>query len=316
MAEETTGLPPKAVAPVDDLDLPITLVANPHSGGGRGLQVLRDVERALDKTSRPFRSELTKSLDHAAELALGAIDAGEVPVAVGGDGLIGAIGGAIAGAPVPLGIIPAGRGNDLTRGLGIPQDPDLSLQVILRGHTREIDVGEANGRRFLGIASVGFDSRANQIANESNFPAGRLIYTYAALRALANWKPVRFSLAIGKETKRFTGYTVALANNGYYGAGMHLAPRADLADGLLELITVTGTSRLRFMANLPKVFSGRHIELPEIECLRVREVEVSASRPFVVYADGDPLTRLPTVFRVLHRALTLFSPDREAEGRS
>jgi len=299
---------------MDDTERPITLVANPHSGGGRGLHVLREVERELDKTPRPFRSELTESLDHAAELALEAIAAGEMPVAVGGDGLIGAIGGAVAGAPVPLGLIPAGRGNDLARGLGIPEEPGPALQVVLRGNTREIDVGEANGRRFLGIASVGFDSRANEIANETRFPAGRLIYAYAALRALASWKPVRFSLAIGDETKRLTGYTVALANNGYYGAGMHLAPQSDIADGLLDLVTVAGTSRLRFLTNLPKVFSGRHIDLPEVDCFQVREVEVSASRPFQVYADGDPLTRLPAVFRVLHRALTVISPSPDRDN--
>ena len=296
-----------------DASRPLALITNPHSGGGRGLQRLREVERELDMTARPFRSELTRSLGHAAELTLEAIDAGEVPVAVGGDGLIGAIGGAAAGAPVPIGLIPAGRGNDLARGLGIPVEPHLALEVILRGYTREIDVGEAGGRRFLGIASVGFDSRANRIANESRLPAGRLIYAYAALRALASWKAVRFSLSTGGQTKRFTGYTVALANNGYYGAGMHLAPEADISDGLLDLVTVTGTSRLRFLTHLPKVFSGSHVEMEEVDCFKVREVEVSASRPFVVYADGDPLTRLPTVFRVLHRALTVYIPQQEVD---
>lgn len=288
---------------------PLALIANPYSGGGRGLEALRKVERELDQKRVTFRSELTESLEHAADLALGAIEAREIPVAIGGDGLIGSVGGALAGAPLPLGMIPAGRGNDLARGLGIPADSELALELVLSGTTREIDVGEANGARFLGIASVGFDSRANQIANATRLPSGRLVYALAAVRALATWRPVRFTIALDTETKRFTGYTVALANNGYYGAGMNLAPESDIADGLLDLVTVSGTNRGRFLAHLPKVFSGKHIELDEVECIKVREVEVSASRPFEVYADGDPLTRLPARFRVLHRALTVIAPS-------
>ena len=287
---------------------PLALIVNPHSGGGRGLSALRTVERELDHRRVPFRADLTESLGHAAELALAAIESEEIPVAVGGDGLIGAVGGALAGAPLPRGLIPAGRGNDLARGLGIPSDPGQALEVILSGNRRTIDVGEANGERFLGIASVGFDSRANRIANDSRLPSGRLVYSLAALRALATWEAVRFSIALDGETKRFTGYTVALANNGYYGAGMHLAPDSDISDGLLDLITVSGTSRLRFLSQLPKVFSGSHIELEEVDCIKVREVEVAASRPFEVYADGDPLTRLPAVFRVLHNALEVMAP--------
>lgn len=295
---------------------PLALIANPHSGGGRGLRDLRTVERLLDQRRVTFRSELTESLEHAAELALRAVEAGEVPVAIGGDGLIGSVGGALAGAPLPLGLIPAGRGNDLARGLGIPADPESALDLILCAKTREIDVGEANGARFLGIASVGFDSRANQIANASRLPSGRLVYALAAVRALATWRAVRFSIRLDTQTKRFTGYTVALANNGYYGAGMNLAPESDIADGLLDLVTVSGTNRGRFLAHLPKVFSGKHVELEEVECVKVREVEVSASRPFEVYADGDPLTRLPAKFRVLHRALTVIAPPspRESAG--
>lgn len=295
---------------------PLALIVNPHSGGGRGLKALRTIERELDQRRTTFRSELTESLEHAGELALRAIEVGEVPVAIGGDGLIGSVGGALAGAPLPLGLIPAGRGNDLARGLGIPADPELALDLVLNGNVREIDVGEANGARFLGIASVGFDSRANQIANATRLPSGRLVYALAAVRALATWRAVRFSIALDAQTKRFTGYTVALANNGYYGAGMNLAPESDIADGLLDLVMVSGTNRGRFLANLPKVFSGKHVELDEVDCVKVREVEVSASRPFEVYADGDPLTRLPAKFRVLHRALTVIapSPSRESVG--
>ena len=147
--------------------MPLVLLVNPSSAGGRPLKLLPRIESALDERHVAFRVLKTRDLEHGVDAALRAIEAGEVPVVVSGDGLIGAIGGAMAGAETPLGIIPGGRGNDLARVLEIPDEPEGAVEVVVAGHSRLIDVGEANGRRFLGIVSVGFDSEANRVANES-----------------------------------------------------------------------------------------------------------------------------------------------------
>ena len=105
---------------------------------------------------------------------------------ISGDGMVGAVGGAMAGGETPLGIVPGGRGNDLARVLGIPTEPEEAIEVVLAGHSRAIDVGEANGKPFLGIASVGFDSDANRRANETRCLRGNLVYAYAALRTLVD----------------------------------------------------------------------------------------------------------------------------------
>src|SRR6185312_268927 len=191
---------------------PLVLLVNPHSGGGRARAILPRVEAALDARRVPFRVVRTKSLEHGVDKALAAIGSGELPVVVSGDGLIGAIGGAIAGGETPLGVIPVGRGNDLARVLGIPTEPEAAIEVVLAGHTRTIDIGEVNGRPFLGIASFGFDSDANRIANESRL-GGNLVYAYAALRALVAWKPARFTIAIGEARTRVEGFSVIVANN-------------------------------------------------------------------------------------------------------
>ena len=99
-----------------------------------------------------------------------------------GDGLVGQVGGVLAGTEVPLGIIPGGRGNDLARVLGIPKDVEGAADVLAAGNVRRIDVGEVNGHRFVGIASCGFDSVANRIANEAELIGGNLVYLYAGLR--------------------------------------------------------------------------------------------------------------------------------------
>ena len=288
--------------------MPLALLVNPSSAHGRTLKVLPRVEQALDERRWDFRVQRTKSLEHGVAQALRAVEAGEIPVVMSGDGLVGAVGGALAGSDTPLGIIPAGRGNDLARVLGIPDDPEEAVEIIAAGHSRQIDVGEANGKRFLGIASVGFDSEANRVANETSFLRGNLVYAYAALRTLLTWKPARFTLHIGDERARFSGYSVSVANSRAFGGGMFIAPDAELDDGEFDIVVVGNVGKLRFVGNLPKVFKGTHIEEDEVRVFRAPRLELSASRPLPVYADGEHLTDLPVSLRLLPRALSVFAP--------
>jgi YegS/Rv2252/BmrU family lipid kinase len=287
---------------------PLVLLVNPSSGGGRALKRLPRIEAVLDSRRVPFRIVRTRSLDDGVAKALRAVEAGELPVVVSGDGMVGAIGGAMAGAETPLGIVPVGRGNDLARVLGIPTEIEAAIEVVLAGNERAIDVGEANGRPFLGIASVGFDSDANRIANEARFVRGNLVYLYAALRTMAGWRSARFTIAIGEERSRLEGYDVVVANNSCYGGGMYIAPDAELDDGKFDIVTIADMGKLRALYNLTKVFKGTHVRIPEVDVVRASRLQLSASRPFAVYADGEHLTDLPADLRVIPRALRVLVP--------
>jgi YegS/Rv2252/BmrU family lipid kinase len=293
--------------------MPLTLLVNPASAHGRTLKLLPGLEQVLDARRIPFRVERTRGLDDGVERALRAVEAGEIPVVISGDGLIGAIGGALAGAETPLGIVPGGRGNDLARVLGIPSEPEAAAAMLATGDTRRIDVGEVNGKRFLGIVSVGFDSEANRLANETKWLRGNLVYAYAGVRTLLGWKPARFTIRVGEARERFSGYSVSVANSKAFGGGMFIAPDADLADGEFDIVTVGEVGKLRFLGNLPKVFKGTHVEEDEVRVFRASRLELSASRPFPVYADGEHLTDLPATLRLLPQALSVIVPPR-AEG--
>jgi YegS/Rv2252/BmrU family lipid kinase len=293
--------------------MPLALLVNPASAHGRTLKLLPQLEQELDARRIPFRVERTRGLEDGVERGLRAAEADEIPVVVSGDGLVGAIGGALAGSEVPLGIVPGGRGNDLARVLGIPSDPAAAVAAIVAGQTRRIDVGEVNGKRFLGIVSVGFDSEANRLANETKWLRGNLVYVYAGVRTLLSWKPARFTLAVGEERRRISGYSVSVANSKAFGGGMFVAPDADLADGEFDVVTVGEVGKLRFLSNLPKVFKGTHVEEDEVRVFRASRLELNASRPFPVYADGEHLTDLPAKLRVLPRALSVIVPPQAEE---
>jgi YegS/Rv2252/BmrU family lipid kinase len=293
--------------------MPLALLVNPASAHGRALKLLPRLERELDARRIAFRAERTRGLEDGVERALLAAEAGEVPVVIGGDGLIGAVGGALAGSETPLGIVPGGRGNDLARVLGIPAEPEAAARVLAAGESRRIDVGEVNGKRFLGIVSVGFDSEANRLANETRWLRGNLVYAYAGVRTLLGWRTARFTIRVGEERMRFSGYSVSVANSRAFGGGMLIAPDADLGDGEFDVVTVGEVGKLRFLGNLPKVFKGTHVEEDEVRVFRAARLELSASRPFPVYADGEHLADLPARLRVLPRALSVLVPPRSGE---
>jgi diacylglycerol kinase family enzyme len=191
---------------------------------------------------------------------------------------------------------------------GLPLDPVAACDVLAAGTATAVDMGEAGGRTFLGIASLGFDSDANRIANEAPAKLGRLVYVYGALRALAGWRPAHFTVEVDGERTELRGWSVAAANSGFYGGGMRLAPHARLDDGALDVVLVGDCSRLRFLRTLPKVFRGGHLAEPNVTQLRGREVHVSADRPFTVFADGDPIGRLPIAMRALPAAVRIILP--------
>lgn len=289
----------------------LLLIANPVAGGGRCARVLPDVEAALRRWAGDVRVECTRDLEHAEGLAAEAVGDGRVAVALGGDGLIGRVAGVVAAKDGLLAPLPGGRGNDVVRCLGAPLDPVLGAVALAGARERRIDLGEVGGRPFLGIASVGFDSDVQVIANRTRLVRGSQVYTYAALRAVVAWRPATFSVSLdGAPPREVVGWAVAAANSPYYGGGMRLAPGAALDDGLLDVVLSKRTGKLRFLASFPKVFAGRHVDEPSIEVVRARRVRVDADRPFQVYADGDPIADLPADITVRPGALRVLAPPR------
>jgi YegS/Rv2252/BmrU family lipid kinase len=285
------------------------LLVNPASAGGRALEALPKVHAELDRLGATHRTVTTRSIDHAYEEAGRAVAEGETVAALGGDGLLRPLAGALKGTDSALALIPCGRGNDLARVLGVPTDPAGAARTAVEGEERLLDVGNVDGTPFMGIASFGFDSDANRIANDAKLVKGNAVYVYAALRALAGWKPATFRVTVDGERHTMTGYTVAVGNSKAYGGGMFILPQAELDDGKLDVMLGGRTSKLRFLIELPKVFKGTHGEAGYVQYLRGEEIEVSADRPFVIYADGDPIGATPAILRVERRCLRVIAPS-------
>jgi diacylglycerol kinase (ATP) len=297
-----------------------SLIVNPAAGRGRCVRAVPHVAAALDAAGASYEVHESASLQHATELAEQAAEAGRVIVAVGGDGMAGALAGAAARLGGTYGIIPAGRGNDLARVLGIPFDPAAAAATLAAAQTRQIDlIGvAAPGAPEMIVAGsvyVGVPSVAGEIANGTRWLRGSLVYPVAALRAVAGWRPARFEISGAGGRHDFAGYAVVVANSAYFGAGMMVAPSACIDDGILDLVLMRHGPKLAFVHALSKIKDGSHTSLAEVSLERDTDVTLTVDRPMPVAADGETLSfaaplpaGTPLRIRVLPGALTVIAP--------
>jgi YegS/Rv2252/BmrU family lipid kinase len=271
-------------------------VVNPAACRGRGIRRMPAVLGPLSAAGAGVRVEQSSSLGHAATVAAEAAGQGETVVAVGGDGMVSAMAAAVSAAGGVLGIIPAGRGNDFARMLGIPADPARAAAVLLRGGHRTVDLiavaaGDGPEQVVAGSVYLGIPTEGARIAATSRVPPGGLGYQVAGLRALLAWQPAAFTVDTGSaETAAgFTGFCVVVANSGYFAGGMHAAPGADVSDGLLDVITVGEGSKLSFIRVMLLASRGQHTRLDQVGAAQAASVTVRVDRDLRAGADGEPL---------------------------
>jgi diacylglycerol kinase (ATP) len=289
-----------------------TAVVNPTAGGSTGAAALLAVARLLREAGAELDTEYSRSLAHAQDIARQAGERGRVVLAVGGDGITGRVGGALSGTGALFGLVPAGRGNDFARALGLPADPADLARILLHNEPRPIDTIEVSSAVHdrtvvLGSVYAGVDALANRHANRARILRGTASYYVGGLRAVATWRPARFRVTVDGEEHPHTGYTVVAANSGYYGSGRLIAPDARLDDGLLDVVMIREAPRLLFFALMNELRSGAHVHRPEVRVLRGREVRVEADRPVPYGADGEVEAVLPVTARVLPGALQVLS---------
>jgi diacylglycerol kinase (ATP) len=233
-------------------------------------------------------------------------------VVVGGDGMVRAGVNLVAGGTVPLGIVPAGTGNDVARALGLPADPVAAAralaEAVLEGRTRAVDAacvcGPDGDSWFAGVLGAGFDAVVNERANGWRWVRGRSRYTLAVARELPVFRPRDYTLTLDGAPWRTRAMLVAVANGPSYGGGMRVAPAASMGDGLLDVLVVGPLSRREFVRVFPRVFRGTHVEHPAVTIRRAVRVDIAAEG-IVAYADGERVGRLPLRCEVVPGVLSL-----------
>ena len=217
--------------------------------------------------------------------------------------MVGSLAGSVVANHGVLGIVPSGRGNDFARQLGLSAEPDEVAATLLKAQERAVDVIDVGGHVVVGSVYAGVDSHASELVNRAHRLPKTLQHPYAAVRALASYKPATFRIEIDGDVHEHQAATVVVANSGYYGKGMHIAPDASLDDGRLDVVVVRAASKLQLIRSMPKVYDGTHAQLDEVLMFRGSEVVISAESPVSAFGDGEPISLLPVRAKVLPGAL-------------
>lgn len=288
----------------------VAIVLNPTAGRGKAGRLLEPVLERLRAGGVAAEVLRSTSAAHATELAREAAGRHETVVAMGGDGMVHYVANGLLGTGVKFGIVPTGSGNDFAVHAGYPRRKPLeALTAITNGRELLVDVGRiAGGPAFLCVASAGFDSECNRVANTIKWARGTLVYVLSVFRTLARFRPARFRVVVDGSAEEFDGMFVAVGNANAYGGGMRIAPDALLDDGVFEVVLIRAMSRLTLLGQFPKIFSGKHVGHPKVEVRRGREVRLEADREFSLYADGEEIGPLPATLSIEARALRLLVP--------
>jgi len=280
----------------------LILFANPSSGRGKGGKVLSIIENFLKLSNEVFSSISTKSLEQSLFLLRESVN--KYPqakiIVIGGDGMLHAAINNVQGNPI--GLIPAGTGNDFARALGLSlEDPIENIRRVLSADVEEVDLGKIGDEYFAAICSTGFDSVVNERANKLKWPTGKMKYNIAMLLELPRFKPRSYEIVIDGKKMQTQAMLIAIANGLSYGGGMKVCPAADIQDGLLDIMILAPVPKLEFIRIFPSVFKGLHVTHPAVSILQGRSIQIKADA--VAYADGERIGELPLDVSISHNKL-------------
>lgn len=278
----------------------------------RGLSVCYEfVETTSPGRAIASGAAVTGSASHMARRA--AEGGADVVAAAGGDGTVGEVVNGLIGSPAALAVLPMGTGNDFARSLGIGNDLNIAAEALAYGNRRRVDVGKCNDGYFINVAGCGFDAEVAWAVNHGfRRLRGTAAYLAGVLKTLASFRPFELSLQVDGTEYRTKAMLVAVANAQMYGGGMKVAPNADFADGLFDVVVVRDMSKLAFLRAFPNVFKGTHITHPRVAVYRGRSVRIAADRPVQVLADGEEVGQTPATFDLVERAIDVMVPASES----
>lgn len=248
-----------------------------------------------------------RDAQECAALAQESVDSGtDALVICGGDGMVHLASHVLAGTGVPLGIIPAGTGNDAARSFGIPRnDPLAAADRVIAGQVRTIDLARAGDQYFVTVLAAGFDAVVNERANQMTWPRGQMKYNLAALAELRTFQPLSYVLDLDGETVHTDAMLVAVGNGPSFGGGLRITEGAVLDDGLLDVVVIGPMSRAGLVRTYPRLFHGTHVTHPQFSRRRVRTVRI-AGPDVTAYADGERFGALPMTIECAPGALGVF----------
>ena len=288
----------------------ICFIVNPTAGKGKGKIVAGNIHSYMKKQKIPYEIRFTTRRKEAEQLAQCAVKQGfDKIVSVGGDGTIYEVLNGIMGMNVLLGVIPAGTGNDFVRTVGIGQDIEEALHTVVYGKERSIDCGKVNGRYYINVAGIGFDTEVlEEVESIKKYLSGKLAYLSGVFRTLFQYKFKKIQIVIDGQVYNKEILLVAFANGKFYGGGMKISPGSDIQDGYIDVCIIHKMPKWKILRLFPTIFSGEHIKVKEVTMYRGKEIRINSALPLAINLDGDLVGYTPFTLEVIPNAIKILVP--------
>jgi diacylglycerol kinase (ATP) len=295
--------------------LNILLIYNPQAGNGRARKLVRQVEDRFRSHGCDLDLRLTEHHGHGITLTEEAeLSDYTAVVAAGGDGTSYEVINGYYRNPgkdkPPVGIIPTGTGNAFVREMDlIGSDWEKAVDTIVRGESRAVDVTrfttQGETHYSLNILGVGFVSDVTETAVHLKF-LGNKAYLLAVFYRLLKLRTYPLRLTFDDHTETVDACFAVVANSRYTGTTFFIAPKAEIDDGLLDLVVLKKISRLRVIQIFKTIFTGDHIREPEVDYHQARKITIDTADPRVLNVDGEVLGQTPIEVECLPKNLRLF----------
>lgn len=283
----------------------VFFIVNPTASRGNSIKKWKRFSAALDKSGIKYDEAYTTKPKEATSLAKKAAEEGFTEIfSVGGDGTLLEVANGLVGSNAAMGVIPFGAGNDFVKSVKVPFSIPELIELVRNKPRKRIDMGCLNGFIFCNILSAGFDAEAAAAAeNVLKGVGGTLAYVLGVFKTLASFKAPQMALHIDGELIEKKGLLVAVGNGCYYGGGMKILPQANPYDGLLDICFADDIGRLKLLSFLPGIYSGSHVNMPEVHFYRAKKIKIECDPPMIVQADGEILTQTPIEIEILPRCI-------------
>ncbi len=295
------------------------VIVNPVAGAYSTRHKWPRISKLLKHVGLSFDYEYTEGVGHAIELARAAVSDGyRYLVAVGGDGMVNEVANGIlcstGSSSTILGIISTGTACSFVRSVGIPRDYTRACSLLTSPKRLLIDVGtveykskgQSLQRFFVNVAGVGFDAAVVEaVKHLPKYFSGTIPYIVELPRSLFDYQGKSVVLHLGNKVEATYILGVVVANGGYFAGGMHMAPQAQLNDGLLDIVIIGDMGKFELLRILPTVYKGTHITHPKVRMEKATHITIESSERILVHADGELLGECPASFWLVPAALNI-----------
>ncbi len=290
---------------------PLVVVANPAAGNGKAGTVIGKLEHLLTEAAIPHEIALSSSGHDLEERVRAAAAGGATRVGcLGGDGTVGLAANGLSGTEARLAVFPSGTADDFAHSIGL-RNLESAVRACADGPTVRIDTAKVttrdSTRRYVAVASCGFDSEVNEAANAMSMRIGSTgTYVAALVKTLSRFTPALFTIDIDGVVRSGAHMLVAIGNSTSYGGGMKVTPNASVVDGQLDACMLAALGKGAFLRAFPRVFRGTHVTHPAVTMARGKRIHIETDRHVMVYADGERVGPTPATFEVEPSSLSVF----------